>query len=1460
MYKDCYGASPALTSENLFIYPAASCGLTPQNITLNLTSTTEISNLCASELPSSSCVGGLSPGTQLLVYQATVTIPPGCNWQVIWNEGDWNYFNNINYSTLPDAYINAFINTNYCVDSPVITSMQVPYVCRNNGTFVHTPTFTIPAGVTATYTLGTPQPPGATLDASINVPGYVNTLGASVNATTGAVSINTNGIAVGNYVVTVQITLTQGGNTIGTYYENMVFVIRDCGITPTTFSTPGIQTINIPADLAGPTTINACAGDNVCFTVSASNTNLYRAITLTATWSAGLNAGTPVFTQSTVNYNPATGNFCFTADPSMVGVANTINFHAVDNACTAPQSADQVVTVNVYPSVTLNPTTATICNNASVTVTALGGTTYTWSVLSGDNTPGFDGNGAVQVLESISSNTVIMVSMPGVPAQCNATDTLTVTVPDFTVQPLTTQSMCVGGIVSPLSFTLTGVAGTPTYQWYSNATNSNTGGTLITGATNATYTPVSTTAGTTYYYCVVSIPSLSCPSITTNAAEVVVIPDPTISTQPLATQTICVGGTGTLSVVYANGLGTATYQWYSNTTNSTTGGTLIAGATNPTYTTPVLNTLGTRNYYCIVTLSGSGCGSVTSTVGQVIVVADPTISTQPTATQSICVGGTPTSISVAYNNGAGTPTYQWYSNTANNTTTGTAIAGANSATYVFPAMNTPGTYYYYCIITFGGSGCGTVTSATSQVVVVADATIGTQPQATQTVCQNGIPTPLTVTVNNGLGTITYQWYCTAANNNFSGTAVPGATSVTFSPPTNVLGTRYYYCRVNVASVTCGVVFVVTSGTGAVIVVAPPTINTQPTPTQTICIGGTPAPLSLGYTGGTGAPTYQWYSNATNSNTGGTAIAGATTNSYTPPGATIGTFYYYCVVTLSGQGCGTVATNVATVIVIADPIITTQPTASQTMCVGGIPSSLTTAYSGGTGTASYQWYSNTSNSTTGGTAITGATAATYSPSAINTSGNYYYYGTVTLSGSGCGTITSAAANIVVVDDPSFSVQPLATQTVCIGGTTTVLSVASTGGIGSVTYQWFSNTTNSSTGGTAIAGATATTYTPPGGVLGTTYYYCEVSATGSGCGTAASSTAAVIVVAPPTVSTQPTVTQTICDGGTATSLSVAYTGGTGTASYQWYSNTTNSTTGGTLIAGATTASYTPSALAAGTYYYYCVITLSGSSCGSVTSNTATVIAVADPTISTQPTATQTICVGGTPSTLTLAYTGGTGTASYQWYSNTTNSTTGGTLIAGATNASYTPPTLNTAGSNYYYGIATLSGSGCGAATTVVSTVSVVADPTITVQPLTTQTVCQNGLATPLTVTISGGTGTTTYQWYTNITNTTVGGIASGNAATLNPITALVGTAYVYCVVNTTGSGCTATTSATAEVIVVPIPTITTQPLATQSLCQGGTPTTLTFTYSNSSGSSTYQWYSNTVNSTNGGTLIPGATAIT
>jgi hypothetical protein len=149
----------------------------------------------------------------------------------------------------------------------------------------------------------------------------------------------------------------------------------------------------------------------------------------------------------------------------------------------------------------------------------------------------------------------------------------------------------------------------------------------------------------------------------------------------------------------------------------------------------------------------------------------------------------------------------------------------------------------------------------------------------------------------------------------------------------------------------------TSAQVGITVVAPPTMNTQPTATQTICLDGTPNALTVSYTGGTGTPSYQWYSTTANSNTGGAAISGATANSFTAPGTTIGTFYYYCVITLSGAGCNSITSNVGNINVIDDPVISTSPLPTQTICVGGVPTSLSTTYSGGTGTPTYQWHRN-----------------------------------------------------------------------------------------------------------------------------------------------------------------------------------------------------------------------------------------------------------------------------------------------------------------------------------------------------------------------------------------------------------------------------------------------------------------------------------------------------------------------
>jgi hypothetical protein len=99
-----------------------------------------------------------------------------------------------------------------------------------------------------------------------------------------------------------------------------------------------------------------------------------------------------------------------------------------------------------------------------------------------------------------------------------------------------------------------------------------------------------------------------------------------------------------------------------------------------------------------------------------------------------------------------------------------------------------------------------------------------------------------------------------------------------------------------------------------------------------------------------------------------------------------------------------------------------------------------------------------------------------------------------------------------------------------------------------------------------------------------------------------TSIVPQITPPAISSITPNTQTVCKNITPGPITVSATG-TGPLNYQWYHNTINSTVGGVLISGATSASYTPPATSViGTNYYYVVVTNAD---GSATSSVVNVI---------------------------------------------------------------------------------------------------------------------------------------------------------------------------------------------------------------------------------------------------------------
>jgi hypothetical protein len=66
--------------------------------------------------------------------------------------------------------------------------------------------------------------------------------------------------------------------------------------------------------------------------------------------------------------------------------------------------------------------------------------------------------------------------------------------------------------------------------------------------------------------------------------------------------------------------------------------------------------------------------------------------------------------------------YQWYSNTTNINTGGTAISGATNASFAIPSTLTAGTYFYYVVVSVTG-GATPITSAVATVTVTVARTI-----------------------------------------------------------------------------------------------------------------------------------------------------------------------------------------------------------------------------------------------------------------------------------------------------------------------------------------------------------------------------------------------------------------------------------------------------------------------------------------------------------------------------------------------------------------------------------------------------------------------------------------------------------------------------------------------------------------------------------------------------------------
>ena len=886
-------------------------------------------------------------------------------------------------------------------------------------------------------------------------------------------------------------------------YEPLIATIT---VTPT-FTNAGVTctgvpeeftiTVNPSAQVDDPTDLVLCHNDTQSEIVfSTQNTGGTTSYSWSIDESIGLSptSGTgniPSFTA--LNDNPP-------YEPLIATITVTPTFTNAGVTCTG---VPEEFTITVNPIPTLTAIAAeTICGGTAFTtvnfVSNVTGADFNWVLMNPPVTSPevdditdypIDGSGTSLVGQIVNNGgddpytleyqvTPVYEGCTGTPQNflltVNPAPTVSFSIPD--------QEICDGGttLAVPFNSSTTNI----TYQWEIGTPDIETSG--IDGFTATTGTqdtlPAFTLTNSNPFTVDIEIDVIAivadgsaCPG-PSSTYIISVQPDVEITTDPIVSQDLCVGGDSSeLTVTHTTGVGTPSYQWFESTDNGVT--YIAVGPDSISYTPPTYTTVGTYFYYVSVDYDGSGCDAVSSALAQVNVLADPLL-TLNISTQQLCLGSTPTDLIVTATGGAdpSSYTYEWYDASDTSTPVGTG------STYTPPTVPV-GTTDYYVVVTTTASGCST-TSGNTTVDVIPAPEFTQQPQPTQTVCLDGSTTDLTVSVQNFVGTATYQWFENSVPSNTGGTLLT-ETSSTFTPPSTPTGTKYYYCEVSFSEGGCTLI---TSNLAQVDVVPDVEITTDPIVSQDLCVGGDSSELTVTHTTGVGTPSYQWFESTDN---GVTYIAvGPDSISYTPPTyTTVGTYFYYVSVDYDGSGCDAVSSALAQVNVLADPLLTLN-ISTQQLCLGSTPTDLIVTATGGADPSSYtyEWYDASDTSTPVGT------GSTYTPPTVPV-GTTDYYVVVTTTASGCST-TSGNTTVDVIPAPEFTQQPQPTQTVCLDGSTTDLTVSVQNFVGTATYQWFENSVPSNTGGTLLT-ETSSTFTPPSTPTGTKYYYCEVSFSEGGC---------------------------------------------------------------------------------------------------------------------------------------------------------------------------------------------------------------------------------------------------------------------------------------------------------------------------------------------------------------------------
>ncbi len=511
-------------------------------------------------------------------------------------------------------------------------------------------------------------------------------------------------------------------------------------------------------------------------------------------------------------------------------------------------------------------------------------------------------------------------------------------------------------------------------------------------------------------------------------------------------------------------------------------------------------------------------------------------------------------------------------------------------------------------------------------------------------------------------------------------------------------------------------------------------------TKTIC-AGTSAPVSIALTGI--APWSVTYSDGTSNTTVNNVYANPYVFLVSPSSTKT-----YSLVSVTDASTCTGGSVSGSAVITVTPLPTASTPSDQTRCVGLWTASVNLSGSSG---ATFNWSIN--NSSIGLSPTSGSTTVPSFNTSNNTGAPVTATVTITPVYLSC-TGTSTSYNYIVNVPPSIASQPSASG-VCSGSLTTFTAAATY----ATSLQWREYGADISNGtvadGTVFSGATTGTLSVTPTAIHTNKDY-TLYATNS-CGSALSNAANLTVYTAPSITSQPVSTINGCSGGNTSTLTVIASGGN--LSYQWRENGSSLTNTG-IYSGVTTSSMTltaPTVVQNG--YLYSVVVSNGCGASATSTNsTLTIYPYVTPTISISAGANN-IC-SGTNVTFSSSTGNPGGGPTFQWYKNNV-------AISGATLSTYSASSLSNADvikcgmtSNYT----------CLTTPTVTSNnVTMVVLNTITNNTVgSDETVCYNTAASSIapTATITGGTGSYSYQWESSSDNSSFANISGATSSSYAP----------------------------------------------------------------------------------------------